>query len=101
MVSFLYLSREEDPTYVERREYAGLALRDKHPPVDGARLAVKESQIRGRALKLGFALEEKALAPGEDAVAAVAAAPDRGRCCSTCRSTRPRRWSTRWATATT
>jgi ABC transporter substrate binding protein (PQQ-dependent alcohol dehydrogenase system) len=70
----LYLSREGDPVYEERRAYAGLALRDRYPPVDGARAAIAESRIRGRALGLSFALEETVLAPNADAVAAVRAA---------------------------
>ena len=75
--STLYLSREGDPVYAERRAYAGLALRDRHPPVEGARTAIAESRIRGRALGLTFALEEVALAPEADAVAAVAGAAPR------------------------
>lgn len=73
-VSILYLSREDDPVYAERRSYAGLALRDRHPPVEGARVAIAESRIRGRALGLTFMLEEVVLPPGVDAVEAVRAA---------------------------
>jgi ABC transporter substrate binding protein (PQQ-dependent alcohol dehydrogenase system) len=77
LFSILYLSRAGDPAYEQRRSYAGLALRDKRPPVDGARIALRESRIRGRALGLRFALEETELAPGADAVEAVRAAAPR------------------------
>lgn len=70
----LYLSRAGDPAYEEHRAYTGLMLRDRKPPVDGARLAMAESRIRGRALGLRFELEEQELEPGADAVAVVAAA---------------------------
>lgn len=73
-VSILYLSREDDLVYAERRSYAGLALRDRHPPVEGARVAIAESRIRGRALGLTFMLEEVALSPGADTVETVRAA---------------------------
>ena len=75
--SILYLSRAGDPAYEQRRSYAGLALRDKRPPVDGARVALRESRIRGRALGLRFELAEIELAPGSGAVEAVRAAGSR------------------------
>jgi ABC transporter substrate binding protein (PQQ-dependent alcohol dehydrogenase system) len=71
-LGILYLSREDDPTYVERREYAGLGAPTPRPPLPGAATAIAESRILGRALKLRFQLEEKALAPGEDAATALA-----------------------------
>jgi ABC transporter substrate binding protein (PQQ-dependent alcohol dehydrogenase system) len=77
VVSILYVSRADDPAYSQHRSYAGLALRDKHQPVDGARIAMRESQIRGRALGMRFALEEQELAPGADAVEAARAAGPR------------------------
>jgi ABC transporter substrate binding protein (PQQ-dependent alcohol dehydrogenase system) len=76
-VSILYLSRADDPAYAERRSYAGLALRDKHRPVDGARIAIGESQVRGRALGMRFVLDEVELAPGADPVETVLAAGPR------------------------
>ena len=77
LFSILYLSRAGDPAYEQRRSYAGLALRDRKPPVDGARMALRESRIRGRALGLRFALDETELAPGAGAVEAVRAAAPR------------------------
>jgi len=77
LFSILYLSRAGDPAYEQRRSYAGLALRDKKPPVDGARIALRESRIRGRALGLHFELAEQELAPGAGAGEAVRAAGPR------------------------
>ncbi len=77
LFSILYLSRAGDPAYEQRRSYAGLALRDKNPPVDGARIALRESRIRGRALGLRFELVETELAPDAGAVEAVRAAAPR------------------------
>jgi ABC transporter substrate binding protein (PQQ-dependent alcohol dehydrogenase system) len=74
LFSILYLSRAEDPAYEQRRSYAGLALRDKNPPVDGARVALRESRIRGRALGLRFELDEQELSPGANAVETIRAA---------------------------
>jgi len=76
-VSVLYLSRAGDPDYAVERSYAGLALRDPKPAIEGARIAMKESRIRGRALGLDFRLDEQELAPGADAVEAVRAAAPR------------------------
>ena len=75
--SILYLGREDDPAYVEHREYAGLASPGARPPLPGAATAIAESKILGRAMKLRFEIEERILAPGEDAAAAVAAAGPR------------------------
>jgi ABC transporter substrate binding protein (PQQ-dependent alcohol dehydrogenase system) len=77
LFSILYLSRAGDPAYEQRRSYAGLALRDRNPPVDGARNALRESRIRGRALGLRFDLVETELAPDTDAVETVRAAGPR------------------------
>ena len=77
LFSILYLSRAGDPAYEQRRSYAGLALRDKNPPVDGARVALRESRIRGRALGLRFDLDEQELASGADAVETIRAAGSR------------------------
>ena len=76
-VSILYLARDGDPTYEDRREYAGLGLPPPVPPIEGAQVAIAEAKILGRALKLRIELEERRLAEGEDAVAAVAAAGPR------------------------
>jgi ABC transporter substrate binding protein (PQQ-dependent alcohol dehydrogenase system) len=76
-VSILYLARDGDQTYEDRREYAGLGLPPPVPPINGARVAIAEAKILGRALKLRIKLEERRLGEGEDAVTAVAAAGPR------------------------
>jgi ABC transporter substrate binding protein (PQQ-dependent alcohol dehydrogenase system) len=76
-VSILYLARDGDPTYEDRREYAGLGLPPPAPPIEGAEVAIAEAKILGRALGLRIGLEERRLGEGEDAVAAVAAAGPR------------------------
>jgi ABC transporter substrate binding protein (PQQ-dependent alcohol dehydrogenase system) len=67
-VNFVYLDREGDPAYVPSVAYTGLILRDLHHPIDGAKLAVKDSQIIGRSLGLSFNLVEKTIKADADAV---------------------------------
>ena len=69
--TFAYLMRAEDPAYAAHRAYTGLALRDRKPPLDGAKTALRESRVLGRALGLKFALEEVTLGEGDDAAAAI------------------------------
>jgi len=71
VVSFAYLARVDDPAYAPHRAYTGLVLRDRFPPLDGAKAALRESRVLGRALGVEFALEERTLGEGEDAVAAI------------------------------
>jgi ABC transporter substrate binding protein (PQQ-dependent alcohol dehydrogenase system) len=73
VVSFAYLARENDPAYAPHRAYTGLVLRDRAPPLDGAKAALKESRVIGRALGLKFELEEVTLGEVDDAVAAIEA----------------------------
>jgi ABC transporter substrate binding protein (PQQ-dependent alcohol dehydrogenase system) len=70
---FGYLQLEDDPRYEPHRAYTGLTLRDVKSPVDGARAAIRESRILGRALDLKFELVERTLAPQDDSVAAIEA----------------------------
>ena len=56
--SFAYLQRENDPTYEQHRAYTGLTLRDRTPPLDGAKTAMRESRVLGRALGVKFELRE-------------------------------------------
>ena len=70
-LNFVYLGRDADPEYQPTKAYTGLVLRDRKRPLDGARVALRESKITGRALGLRFKLEEAMLAPGADAAAAV------------------------------
>lgn len=68
---FAYLYRDRDPHYVQQRTYTGIVLKDPRRPIDGARTAMRESRIIGRALGLAFALDEVALAEAEAAADAV------------------------------
>jgi len=75
---FAYLSRADDPYYREQRAYTGLTLRQPQPPVEGARLALSESRILGRALGLRLELIEITLGEGEEAVAQIRHAAAQG-----------------------
>jgi len=68
---FGYVSRTDDSFYDRHRRYTGLVLRDRHPPIDGAEVAVRESRVIGRSLGIEFELVEITLAADEDPVAAV------------------------------
>jgi len=69
--AFAYLARENDPAYAPHRAYTGLVLRDRAPPVDGAKTALRESRVMGRALGLKFALADVTLGDTDDPVTAV------------------------------
>lgn len=69
--AFVYLQRAGDPAYEPHRAYTGLELRDRHRPVDGAALAVREARVLARVAGVEFALETVALGEGEAAVAAI------------------------------
>ena len=47
--AFAYLQRAGDPHYDRHRAYTGLTLRDRYPPVGGARVALRDSRVIGRA----------------------------------------------------
>ncbi len=70
---FGYLQRDGDPFYEPHRGYTGLSLRDNHRPLDGARTALRDSRIVGRALGLEFELVERRLAAEEAVLPAVEA----------------------------
>jgi len=75
----VYLQRAEDPFYERHRVYTGLKLRDRHRPLAGAKVAIRESRVLGRAMGLGFELTERSLSPGEDPAEAIeASARDQG-----------------------
>jgi ABC transporter substrate binding protein (PQQ-dependent alcohol dehydrogenase system) len=73
LVSFAYLQRENDPAYEQHRAYTGLTLRDRKPPLDGAKTALRESRVLGRALGVKFVLREETLGEADDPVAAIEA----------------------------
>jgi ABC transporter substrate binding protein (PQQ-dependent alcohol dehydrogenase system) len=68
--TFAYLGLADDPRYRPVEIYAGLVLRPEIRPVDGARTAMRDARIVGRALRVAFALEEIAV---EDLAGATAA----------------------------
>ena len=68
---FAYVSRTDDSFYDRHRAYTGLVLRDQRPPIDGAKVAVRESRVIGRSLGIEFELVEITLAADEDPVAAL------------------------------
>ena len=52
-----YLEIDGDPRYLAPRAYAGIDVRPRRRPLDGALLSIRESRIIGRALNLTFSLE--------------------------------------------
>lgn len=71
-----YIGVEPDPRYEPQPVYTGLSLKDRHRPVDGVRLAFRDTRVLGRALGIGFELDEILLAPDDDPVSAVRAAKE-------------------------
>ncbi len=76
--SFGYIQRQYDTAYVPQRGYTGLSLRDQHPPIDGAKVALQESRAMQRALGLTFSLVTKQLEETEDVVSAIEALASQG-----------------------
>lgn len=70
----LYLGVEDDPLYAPRRAYTGVLISDLRRPVDGARLAMRGTRVMGRALGLGFELDEILLGAGQPAAPVLAEA---------------------------
>lgn len=70
-LNIVYLFRENDPLYEPHESYTGLVLRDRQRPLDGAKTAIRESRIIGRALGLSFELVEEGVGEGESAAAAI------------------------------
>ncbi len=69
--AFAYLQRAGDPHYERHRAYTGLTLRDRYPPVDGARVAARDSRVIGRSLGIRFELIGAVLPEDEEAPAAI------------------------------
>ena len=67
---FAYVGIEGDPYYLAGRRYTGLTLKQPHPPLPGAKMAIRDSRIIGRSLGITFKLIEKA-ASGADELATV------------------------------
>ncbi|APE31125.1 hypothetical protein BOX17_09265 [Halomonas aestuarii] len=66
----VYLGIEADPYYEPEPLYTGLSLKDRHRPVEGARMALRDARVLGRALGVAFDLEE-VLVPAGGASAAL------------------------------
>jgi ABC transporter substrate binding protein (PQQ-dependent alcohol dehydrogenase system) len=77
-VSFGYLQREGDPAYAQHRAYTGLVLRDRIPPLDGAKTALRDSRVIGRSIGVKFDLRERVLGEGEDLMDAMKAFIEEG-----------------------
>jgi ABC transporter substrate binding protein (PQQ-dependent alcohol dehydrogenase system) len=71
-----YVSIAGDPLYTEQRAYTGVELRTRHPPREGARTALKESRIPGRAAGLVFEMADIEAAHPDDAAARILAASE-------------------------
>ena len=52
-----YLEITDDPRYEEKRAYARIRVKPHDRPMPGAEMAIRESRILGRALKMKFSLE--------------------------------------------
>ncbi len=69
-----YVSIVDDPWYSPQRSYAGMELQLPQRPLDGVRLAIKDSRIPGRAVGVRFSLNELSLAESDGLIQAVDAA---------------------------
>ena len=65
--AFLYVSVAGDADYAQSKNYTGLVLRDRKPPVDGAIAAIRESRVIGRSVGVKFTLEQVELETADDA----------------------------------
>lgn len=65
----VYLGIEGDPYYEPEPRYTGLSLKQRHRPIEGARMALRDARVLGRALGVAFDLEEVRLPAGEAAAA--------------------------------
>ena len=70
--AFLYVSVAGDAHYAQSKSYTGLVLRDRKPPIDGAKAAIRDARIIGRAAGVKFTLEQVELETADDAADAVA-----------------------------
>ena len=70
-LNIVYLSRIDDPAYKLKKSYIGLKLKEKYSPIAGARAAMKESAVPGRAAGLAFKLDELPLPQNADLLTTV------------------------------
>ncbi len=70
--AFLYVSVAGDAHYAQSKGYTGLVLRDRKPPIEGAKAAIREARIIGRAAGVKFTLEHVQLETAENAADRIA-----------------------------
>lgn len=78
VLRFAYVTQAGDSYFEPVTAYTGLVLEDREPAAAGARAALRESRILGRATGLGFELVEAELTAGQPAGATAAALADGG-----------------------
>jgi ABC transporter substrate binding protein (PQQ-dependent alcohol dehydrogenase system) len=61
----VYIGTADDPYYEPDPLYTGLSLKDRQRPLEGARLALRDARVIGRALGVAFELDEVLANPGE------------------------------------
>jgi len=61
-----YLELEGDPRYEAPRAYAGIEVRSRHRPFDGAAASIRSSRVTGRALGLDFSLKRTSAPTADD-----------------------------------
>jgi ABC transporter substrate binding protein (PQQ-dependent alcohol dehydrogenase system) len=76
-VVLTYVFRDEDPSYKRQRAYTGLVLRQRYRPLDGARTAIREALVPGRASGVQFELRELRLEKDTDAERAIRGAMEK------------------------
>lgn len=70
-VVFTYVLRDGDPAYRRHRAYTGMVLRQRYRPIDGAKTAIREARIIGRAMGKKFELKELRIEKDADAETAI------------------------------
>lgn len=70
-VTLGYAEIIDDPRYDEKRAYARIRVKPHHRPIAGAEVAIRESRILGRALKMKFELIRIKAQDAEDLAAQI------------------------------
>ncbi|NDW01294.1 amino acid ABC transporter substrate-binding protein [Salipiger sp. PrR002] len=61
----VYLGMADDPYYEPQPFYTGLSLRDRHRPLEGVQLGLRDTRVLARATGLSFELSELMTTPAE------------------------------------
>jgi ABC transporter substrate binding protein (PQQ-dependent alcohol dehydrogenase system) len=69
---FAYVGLKDDPRHAPIETYANLVLRPGIVPLDGAKIAMRDARIIGRALKLEFALDATYATDVEEVIVEIA-----------------------------